>query len=348
MIYKGEKADDRQERNKKSKENSPRQNSDAGSTKNKPKDDQNSEIGTVKTLSEDDWEFLVYHIKKKRCIPFIGAGACSPPLPLGSQLANDLISELDLTYPLKDKDYLPHVAHYIGIEKNSTKAYLQISKKFESIGLPSFSGNQPHHVLAKLNLPLYLTTNYDDFMAEALKAQDKQPIVEICRWKDTLEPIACNVFNEHLDENYEPSSMKPMVYHLHGHYTELKSMVLTEDDYVDFLIELVKKNLDSFLPDCVFSQLVKHPLLFIGYSLNDWNFRVLYRGLIDSLRVKDKDLLNISVQIANLPKNATEEQKEKAIEYLDKYFKYGDFNVRVYWGSAQNFAADLEKYMEKY
>ena len=48
---------------------------------------------------------------------------------------------------------------------------------------PNFRGEEykytPHAVLADLNLPTYLTTNYDEFLEEALKARDKNLIANI-------------------------------------------------------------------------------------------------------------------------------------------------------------------------
>jgi len=45
--------------------------------------------------------------------------------------------------------------------------------------------NEVHQVLASLNLPLYLTTNCDNFMTAALAARGRQPSREICRWNES-------------------------------------------------------------------------------------------------------------------------------------------------------------------
>ena len=43
--------------------------------------------------------------------------------------------------------------------------------------------------------------------------------------------------------DYKPSQDKPLVYHLHGELNNPQSMVLTETDYLDFLINLSKEEI---------------------------------------------------------------------------------------------------------
>src|SRR6185503_17836754 len=44
--------------------------------------------------------------------------------------------------------------------------------------------NEQHKVLARLKLPIYITTNADNLMADALKEAGLDPKVEICPWSD--------------------------------------------------------------------------------------------------------------------------------------------------------------------
>ena len=41
---------------------------------------------------------------------------------------------------------------------------------------------QPHALLARLKLPIYLTTNYDDFLCAALRAENREVQREFSRW----------------------------------------------------------------------------------------------------------------------------------------------------------------------
>ena len=38
-------------------------------------------------LTDGDWEELLYAIREQKCTPFIGAGACIPWIPPGSEIA---------------------------------------------------------------------------------------------------------------------------------------------------------------------------------------------------------------------------------------------------------------------
>jgi len=54
-------------------------------------------------------------------------------------------------------------------------------------------------------------------------------------------------------------------------------VVITEDHYIEYL---TKAPLDRLLPKRLLEKMrANHRLLFLGYSLRDWNFRVLLRGL---------------------------------------------------------------------
>src|SRR5262249_7426152 len=137
------------------------------------------------------------------------------------------------------------------------------------------SGAPPNfHKLSALGLPIYITTNYDDFMARAVLARTKQPPrVEICRWHDRpVDPLGKY-------RRDEPSVADPLVFHLHGHVSNASSMLVTEDDYVDFMVSLANRGSKEVpvLPHWVRRVLGMTTLLFIGYSLEDWNFRVLMR-----------------------------------------------------------------------
>jgi hypothetical protein len=106
-----------------------------------------------------------------------------------------------------------------------------------------------------------------------------------------------------------------------------ESLVLTEDDYLDFLVAVSKE--PKLLPHQIQRSLAGSSLLFVGYRLADWNFRVIHRGLVmageSSLR-----RLSVTVQL----RASTAERS-----YLEKYFRA--MNVGVYWGTASEFVKEL-------
>ena len=69
-----------------------------------------------------------------------------------------------------------------------------------------------------------------------------------------------------------------VVYKMHGSIdldnTERDSYVITEDDYIDFLTRMTGQGA-RVIPSFVAKHMAQRNLLFLGYSLRDWNLRVL-------------------------------------------------------------------------
>ena len=97
----------------------------------------------------------------------------------------------------------------------------------------------------------------------------------------------------------------------------------------------MSKDIDTFLPPRIQEAITASSLLFVGYSLSDIDFRVLFRGLRGNLEAA-LGKMSVAVQ---LPYDDASPSKSKAEEYITRYF--GNINVRVYWGTAKQFAIDL-------
>jgi hypothetical protein len=208
------------------------------------------------------------------------------------------------------------------------------------VQLPDFRAqDQPHALLADLRLPIYITTNYDDFMYQALLDRGRAPQRAICPWytKNQAEiREATALFRK--DAGYNPESMRPIVYHLHGHYTIPESLVVTEDDYIDFLVRLSGD--PGLLPPVIQSALMSKMLLFVGYGLADWTFRVIFRGLL-STRPPWAGHSHVSVQLPPSSSGALDERPARIQEYLGRYF--GEQNISICWKAARDFSAELRR-----
>src|SRR3989442_10680508 len=129
---------------------------------------------------------------------------------------------------------------------------------------------EPHRVLANLPLPIYITTNPVNLLAEALSVAGdppKDPQVVLCRWKDEAD-WPPSIYDREPD--YRPSPERPLVYHLFGQVKTRDSVVLTEDDYFDYLIGVTKN--DEIIPPAVVRAWSDSALLFLGFQVDDWNF----------------------------------------------------------------------------
>jgi hypothetical protein len=187
-------------------------------------------------------------------------------------------------------------------------------------------------VLAKLPFKMYVTAGTDNLLVEALRAAGKAPKVEICRWNERLKRFP-SVF---ADAKYEPSADEPLVFFLFGLTKVPESLVLTEDDYFDYLIGVTQNR--ALIPPMVTDALADSGLLFLGFRLEDWSFRVLFRSVISpDGRQRRSNYANIAGQI--LPEEGLFLDPERARRYLEQYS--GDAKISVYWGSVDDFVSEL-------
>jgi len=287
-----------------------------------------ADAAPLSTVSEGDWARLISRIKDGQCTPFLGAGMSSERIPLGSQIAEKLALDPLYDYPLADKRDLIKVSQYIALTIDGSTPKELVAKIIKDAGYPDFQKpDEPHMALAELPLPLYITTNYDDFMFEALKRTGrKDPQLFINRWNETKGEAAAA---GEASSDINPTELKPAVYHFHGHKDHLDTMVLTEDDYLDFLVRTSRDQ--TLIPPRIQAAIGGTSLLFIGYSLNDTNFRVIFRGLVE----KQRNVRKISVTVQINP------GEPRVVNYLTKYFQ--NSGIRVYWGTAREFVNDLKK-----
>jgi hypothetical protein len=290
------------------------------------------------TLEDRDWHLLLRRIEDGKCTPFLGAGACFGTLPLGSRIAQEWAQKHG--YPLSDCDDLARVAQFLAVQYDAMFPKEEILEQwFKDVAPPDFGQpDEPHGVLADLPLPVYMTTNYDRFMVEALQGRNRDPKRELCRWNQLVKTQS-SVF----DSGFEPTVANPVVFHLHGYDRVPESLVLTEDDYLDFLVNISRD--PSLLPPRIKAALAGSSLLFIGYSLADWDFRVLFRGLITSTESALRRI-SVTVQLPPASGDLPPPTRERVQSYLGEYFDRID--MRVYWGTAREFAAELRQRWEAF
>jgi hypothetical protein len=297
----------------------------------------------IRTFDDNAWRRTVYEIAKGACTPFIGAGASADHLPLASQLAATLAKEYN--FPFDNHGDLAHVSQFAAVSEGSRQFVKQrlADDMFAEVQNPDFRvPDQPHALLADLRLPVYITTNYDDFMYEALADRGRAPQRAICPWytSDRSEvEEATALFRR--DGGYNPDSTRPIVYHLHGHYSIPESLVLTEDDYIDFLVRVSAD--PGLLPPVIRKSLTSNMLLFVGYRLADWTFRVIFRGLL-STRAPFSGHSHVSVQHPPLPEGPDDERPLRIQEYLGRYFEQQ--NICICWKTARDFSAELRRRWE--
>jgi hypothetical protein len=314
------------------------------------------------------WNTLLDNIAEKECTPFLGPGMTAGLLPSPADLAQKLAAEYN--YPFPTTQSLPRVAQFactidkrrprkkilramisgfksrMGLKTDSESQECSLCKIMETSNWSDcsqeFFENEIHHQLADLKLPLYITTNFDDFMSLALRAKHKDLIVrkETVSWR---EKTSRDPNRPHYDLDPPPSPEKPVVLHLFGSDEDLLSMVLTEDDYLDYLAR-ISRDYEYLLPTSVQDRLASTTLLFLGYRLEDLDLKVIMRGLLCNLNLEQWDMLHVAVQLeSSIVDNA---KQEEVTRYFQKYFSKS--KIDVYWGTTQQFIADLHARWQEY
>jgi len=326
-------------------------------------------------LDDGDWKLLLERIAGKNCTPIVGLGAVTggPPegvgadtwnfqYPIGATLAQEWATEFK--YPLEDATRIEHVAQFIGVEYGQSLPKERIADQLAKTCPPDFTQeNETHRVLAELNLPIYLTSNFDDYLVRALRAAEKDVRVSICRWNKHIPQTApaydpdqrdlipyaiaeegeepgTLAYNPETNARYEPTLASPLVYHFHGHMAWPASLVVTEDDYFEFLLNLAKAS-PSLITPRIQRVFGAGSLLFLGYKLSDWDFRVLFRLLADYLKIPEYKHIAVQLSPMSGAQAADATKAANAARYLGSYF--GTRNIKVYWGTCQEFIAELKR-----
>ena len=200
--------------------------------------------------------------------------------------------------------------------------------------------NEIHHQLAELGLPLYVTTNTDSFMYEALKQQkDVSPRRIGLQWEKPEAGTPQWVISP------EPSPKEPVVLHLNGFDgdpEQLRHLVLSEDDYLEHFVRL-SRDQAIVLPSNILGMLSSHSFLFLGYHLDDWELRVILQGLTKQIaQTSTSRKTHVGVQL-ELEEELT---SDEAMNYLQRYMQ--EFKVDIYWGSTHQFVNELSKRWQDY
>jgi hypothetical protein len=297
------------------------------------------------------WVTLIENIRAGVCIPFLGSGACLPRIPTGEELATELFRRAKVPgpYPFGPASNLSRVAQYVAALSGDSHVTKRIVEDIlrERSRAPGDPIPRTHRILASLRLPIYITTNYDTLLEDALRmVGGVEPVTEICRWSEELLESRASRFDT---QDYQPTAESPVVFHLHGAIgAGPESIVVTEDDYLDFLFNISREFSESpkvvgarlGLPLLLRRAIRNKPLLFVGYSLTDVNFRFILRALVSKVEAHGR-VRSVAVQLnpTNLPLTDDMDDYRRRFE---EYFKWTHENIGVLWGNADALCDRLE------
>jgi hypothetical protein len=305
----------------------------------------------------DKWPLLRSRINAGKCTPILGMGLVESLIGSSRELARRWSETYHFPMAQHDRDDLPHVAQYLAVNQDAdfprTELLAYVAQQLWRTHADDLAGRKrndplgqlisaagakararnpadPHSALASLPFPIYITTIPDDLMEDALRAAGREPHSDLCRWKSELEDLP------ELDPAYRPDAQHPLVYHLFGRLSEPESIVLTEDDYFDYLIGVTSSK--DLIPGFVRRALVDTGLLFLGFRLEEWSFRVLFRSVMSQEGSgKRAKYTHVAAQID--PEEGRILEPQRARKYLESYFQGS--HVSIYWGNVDDFVQEL-------
>lgn len=287
----------------------------------------------VRTMTEEDWETLISKIKRGVCTPFIGAGVYWDRYSIRSQIALEWATRHN--YPLNDSGDLASVAQFLSTKFDSEYVQTMFITELGKVEVPKFDSTDPYVALASLPLPIYITTNYDDFMTQALKRLNREPKTEVCKWKRPLLDYEVS----YLLDGHIPNVANPSVFHLYGYVDNPASLVLSEDDYFQFLINVAR---DFARTPHQIQRAMSKSLLLLGYRLNDWDFRALFH-LLASCIAPNPGIAHVAVQISPVGNEASQDVIDRVQDYFDRYFRLRQLNICISSLTTSAFVAELKK-----
>ena len=256
-------------------------------------------------------------------IPFLGAGAnlAERPeetpwevgvyLPSGSELAEELAERG--RYPDDNASDLLRVSQYVGAMLGEGALYRYLHSFFDA----DYPPNSLHTLLASLppmlrargaRHQLIVTANYDDAIERAFAAAGEEfdLVWYEAKPRDDFrgrfihrppngEPVVIEQPND-----YDPLRLeeRTVILKLHGAVdredAKRDSYVITEDDYIQYLLAYGDTSLG--IPKTLGAAMEDSHFLFLGYSMRDWNLRVILNRIWGE---QPLDLKSWSVQKAH-------------------------------------------------
>jgi hypothetical protein len=226
-------------------------------------------------------ETIAERVRNQECILFLGAGVHSPPPegspfkypdkqrpPMGGELSRHLAANCELAtrLPRESPTNLQRVSLCYEIVNSREELVQEIRTRVQEGKRPS----PALRALAEMPFKWIITTNYDRLFETALERYaEKTPVVSV------YNP------DEHaVTRDFKTASVStPFLFKIHGDVHDARSIVITDEDYIHFILRMRDKENHHPVPDTFQYMFKVYPTLFVGYSLLDYNLRLLFQTL---------------------------------------------------------------------
>lgn len=224
----------------------------------------------------EQYESLASRILGGNCVLVVGpdastVGSTGDEIPIYTAFARKLAEDVSKRLTEEQRsdlnaDDLRHVSQiWQEINRNSAMLQQKCQRFYEQ-----YAGETTefHRNIAALPFQVCVTTTPDDFLFNAMTMAKKAPIRSFYNFKRAQEFRSSEFSVDH-----------PLIYHLYGHREKPESLVITENDLIDFLTNVIRKS--PSLPEQV-TGLLSRPdssCLFVDLGFKNWYLRVLMRSL---------------------------------------------------------------------
>lgn len=262
---------------------------------------------------------IARNIRNKDCILFLGAGAnaCSVENevhysrdnkpPTGWELSQILREELRTQYNYEfDENKVVTLSNLAQYYEHISGDRLELGHLLRRHIAEGKTPSPVLYMLACLPFEFVITTNYDRLFETALETvkgtvKDRErPAVERIENKKPFKGIYQSD-RFHVTENVpktDISEQRPFIYKIHGDIEDDQSIVITDEDYIHFILRMSDKNDYNPVPRVFSDVLSKKSILFVGYRLMDYNLRLLFKTIRWG---KDINLLPLNYSIDPSP-----------------------------------------------
>jgi hypothetical protein len=262
-------------------------------------------------LDEGAWRVIRLGIESGTFIPLLGHEINAGSLPMPSEIAQRWISRHGLGTIEPD---LAHVTDLLSAEF----AWMYPRELLERELRPE-APTGAHRILARLPLPIYITTTYDDLMERALAEEGRSP-----RRVLPAEPEPTSVGES------EPTVESPLVMQVFGNVDEPESLVIGTDDYLDFL----SKARSQFRVR-ILAALVRGNWASLGLGPWSWSWRVARHSILAT-----RPLFRQSLSFAVIDPRDVGSTAPEVVTRM-----YAQDNILIFWGTPQEF---LEETAERF
>jgi SIR2-like domain len=222
------------------------------------------------------WDDLIFAIRRQECILAIGSGISTgkdergEERPLAEIFAEHLadLMERDNKTPESDRHNLLQMSGEFLHARGKIPLQREAMSFYERFPTPNAIQNQ----LAALPFHLILSAAPDTLMMKALERNNKLPTLNYYKPPGIDRTTAYRNI-------VKPTVSHPLIFNMLGVWTEPDSVVLTENNQLEFLEDIIRNSEaipNSLLEICGAE---KSTFIFTGFDFERWQLRLLLRVL---------------------------------------------------------------------